>query len=273
MNNGVSFDEFTFGSGLVLPLAEQSKAQSGEWQDMEVGYQKLLTPRAQLSVNAAWRNHFSNDDLDVGVGRAVVVVQPEVAPTLRPQLVASGGGVYLGGKYYRQDLAVGMQVQPKVGKRQVAMGYQFMDSNYRQLAETDNRVHRLTVNVPLSPSVAKVKVHMYTSYQWPSSAERLANYTESSLRLRANTALKNAQEVSVSYGITQQRDKNAYNTLIFGDAKRDLHQRVVDIGWSKKARRNMFYEAKVQSRRQTSDVQLFNNSAVDIVAGLRWELH
>ena len=273
VNNGVSFDKFTFDSGLVLPLAEQSKAQSGQWQDLEWGYQKQLKPEAQLSLNVAWRNHFSDDKLDTIVSRAVMAFKPgDMAKKIEPQVVLSGGNVTLGGHYYRQDLAVGMQVRPEVGKRKVTLGYQFMDTGYRQLDDTDNRVHRVMASVPLSSDAAKLKVNLDSSYQWPSSAERLADYHEASVRVRANMALKNAQEVSVSYGVTQQSDENAYNTLIFGDKKRNLHQKVMDVGWSKKAGRNMFYEARVQSRRLSSDVQLFNSSAVDVLAGLRWQL-
>lgn len=272
VNNGVSFDQFTFGSGLTLPLAEQSKAQSGQWQDLEVGYHEALNDNTQVHVNAAWRDHFSNDGLDLGVVRTVLETKPRHWKKLEPRVVVSGGGIFLGSQYYRQDLAIGGQIQPQVGKRKLALGYQFADSNYRRLEDTDSQAHRVSVSVPLSNDKAKVNWAVDAGYQWPANAERLADYQETSVRVRAGVMPKSNQLLSASYGITQQRDANPYNTLLFGDEKRNLDQKVFDIGWSKQAGRNYFYEAKVQSRRQTSKLILFENSAVDVTLGVRWQL-
>ena len=272
VNNGVSFDQLTFNSGQTLWLADQSKAQSGQWLDTEVAYQKALTARTQVYVSGVFRDHFTDDAFDLGIVRTQLERKLTKAPNpLDPKLIASAGGISLGSHYYLQNVGVGVQVTPQVGNRKVPVSYQAIDSDYKRIAENDSRYHSVNISVPVTqPTNTKTRVTVDAGYKWPASAERLADYTATSVRVRARHKLRAGQELSSSVGVTQQRDAKPYNTLVFGDAKRDLHQQVIDVGWSKQLDRKRSIEAKLQGRRNTSDVKLFESKAVDVTIGMRW---
>ena len=284
VNNGVGFDALTFDQGVLkgqtLKLSENRQARSGSWHDVEVAAQHVLPvvygAETRAYTTATWRGNHQEDDPNLITMKGMLEVKPgEWANQVEPRAVLSGGAVLLGGDYYREDIAVGMQVQPKWLGRKVALGYQFTDSDYQTstVEETDARHHRVSLSVPLAVIGEHAKVGMDASYQWPESAERLADYHEVSTRLRLNIAPPAKRySVALSYGASQQSDAAAYNPLVFGEQHRNLQQQVVNLGIAWQADKQMTYEGKVQVRDQVSDIPLFNSTAVDAMLGIRWQL-
>jgi hypothetical protein len=260
-------------------LGEESKAQSGSFLDVEGAYQYDLPASTgmdgSLRLAAAMRDNHRGDDYDLGTLRGGLELKPAaIAASVQPSVVLSAGSFFLGGDHYRQDIALGVQALPFVFDRNLKLSYQLTDSYYKTVADVDSRFHKINLSVPLTSgnSVQKFGVGLDLSYQWPESSERLADYRETSARLRLLMEPIPKHTVSASYGFSQQQDAAAYNTLAFGDKKRNLEQQVLDIGWSWKGGRHMAYEANLLTRNTDSSVKLFENSSVEFAAGVRWEL-
>ena len=284
-NNGVNFDTLTFTSGVLsgitLRAAEKIKPKAGTWYDVEVAAQQELPPLEGLEgtstrgyATVTWRDHLQNDEFDLGAVRGMLELKPgEWQHQMEPRLVLSGGSIFLDGHYYRQDIALGGQIQPEVDGRKIAMGYQFTDSDYQleKVGEMDARSHRLSLSVPLTTLGEIAKLSLDAGYQWPETAERLSDYSENSVRLRLNVTPANQRyAMSASYGVSKQHDEAAYNQA-FGDQKRDLKQQVLNVGLAWQANKYTTYEAKLQARQQSSAIPLFGSSAVDVTAGVRWQ--
>ena len=285
INNGLSSATFSFDegvlSGTTWSVKDSMRSHSGSWHDADIAWERLLPDvgklKSQLQVKATWRDNHNDNQFDVGTFQARLDVKPNVErlnKTLDPSVVVSAGSFLLGGDYYRQDTALGAQIQPKIGKRKVSLGYQFTGSNYQKVDNTDSRFHKLNLNVPLATVGEKMDLGLYIGFQWPEKADKFANYQESSARLRMNIRPKETYQVSASYGIIKQQDKEVYNQELFGDKKRNLQQTIADIGWAweTKKYKNLTYEAKIQMRQHDSVIKLFNNKAIDVTAGVSWKL-
>jgi hypothetical protein len=284
VNNGVGFDVLRFDQGVLqglsLQLADNRKARAGTWHDVELATQKVLPTvhavESRAYMTATWRGNHQEDDPNLVTVKGMLELKPgEWANQLEPRAVVSGGAVLLGGEYYREDIAVGTQIQPELYGRKVALGYQFTDSAYQTatVEDMDARYHRVSLSVPLAVLGEQAKLGVDASYQWPESADRLADYHEVSTRLRLNIAPPTKPySVALSYGISQQSDAAAYNAVAFGEQRRDLQQQVVNLGVAWQAGKDIAYEGKVQLRDQASEIPLFNSSAVDVTAGIRWQL-
>ncbi len=282
INGGVHFDELTFDIGsttFTKVLDEDSKAQSGRFVDVEAAYQRALPNSSELDgsfqVMAAVRDNHLGSAYDLGTLRGGLELKPgDMAADLNPSIVLSGGSFFLGGEHYRQDMAIGAQIHPTVADRQSKLSYQFTDSSYKTVAETDAIFHKINLSIPLVSNWTdkKVGVGLSVSHQWPQSAERLSDYRETSARLQTEFVPKDGHTVSASYGVSQQRDADVYNSLTFGEKKRNLEQQVLDIGWAWSVGEGVSYEARVMSRQTDSAIPLFENSSIELSAGVRWEL-
>lgn len=282
INGGVHFDALTFdvgGSTFTKVLGDESKAQAGSFTDLEAAYQRELPVSSELEgtfrLMAAMRDNHMGGDFDLGTIRGGLELKPgDLAESLQPSVVLSGGSFFLAGEHYRQDIAVGAQIYPKVFDRKLKFSYQLTDSDYKTVTDTDARYHKVNLSVPLAAdkSEQKVGLGLDMSYQWPESTEHLADYHENSVRLRLVMEPAKGYAVSASYGLSQQHDAAAYNTLAFGDKKRNLEQQVLDVGWSWPMGNHLTYEANILARKTDSNVQLFENSSVEATVGARWEL-
>lgn len=282
INGGVHFDALTFDIGsttFTKILDEESKAQSGRFIDVEAAYQRALPDSSELEgsfqVMAAIRDNHLGHAYDLGTLRGGLELKPgDLAADLNPSIVLSGGSFFLGGEHYRQDIAVGAQIYPTVANRQLKLSYQLTDSTYKTVAETDASFHKINLSVPLMSNVAdkKVGVGVSVSHQWPHMAERLTDYRETSVRLQTEFVPKEGHAISASYGVSKQDDAGIYNALTFGEKKRNLEQQVLDIGWAWSVGEGVSYEARVMSRQTDSAIPLFENSSVELSAGVRWEL-
>ena len=290
INGGVQFDELTFGQGdasITSKLGEENKAHHGTWFDLEVaGQRRVPTPEGlegNLHVIATWRDardadesSVNNGEFDLGTLRGMLEVKPSGEPsTLDPRLVLSGGGFFLDSAGYRDDMAVGGRISQDVADRKVTLGYQFADHNYRSIDNTDGRYHRASLAIPLIPETGekKVRVNVDFGYQWPESTDRLGDYRETSGKLRLSLEPMPQSELSLSYSISKQQDAAAYNREFFGEAKRNIEQRALNIGWSMAVEKDLSLEANLQRRRRYSDVKLFEHTATDLTVGFRWELN
>lgn len=282
INGGVHFDSLTFDIGdttFTKVLAEESRAQSGQFVDVEAAYQQALPASSELDgsfqVMVAMRDNHLGHDYDLGTLRGGLELKPgDLAEHLKPSIVLSGGSFFLGGEHYRQDFAIGAQIYPTVAERQVKLSYQLTDSAYKTVAETNASFHKVNLSVPLVSSTTekKVGIGLSVSHQWPNAAERLADYRETSVRLQTEFEPKQRHTVSASYGVSKQSDANVYNPLVFGDKKRNLEQQVLDIGWAWSVGQGVTYEARAMARQTDSVIPLFDNSSVELTAGIRWEL-
>ena len=283
INNGLTSNTFTFDegslSGSIWTVKESMRAHSGTWHDVDVAWERSLPPvrniNTQAQIKASWRDNHADNEFDMGTLQARLDVKPEGQgqwqEKFEPSVVVSGGTFLLGGEYYRQDIAVGGQIQPTLGKRKLAMGYQFTDSHYQTIEDTDSRFHKVNINLPLLSTPRKnMDAGLYVGYQWPQTADKFADYTESSARIRLDVRPKENYQVSASYGVVKQQDKDAYNPDLFGNKKRNLRQRIADIGWAWAAGGNnkLTYEAKIQAREHNSGIQLFDSTAIDVTAGV-----
>lgn len=282
INGGVQFDELTFGTGdavITQKLGEQSKAQDGEWLDLEAAWQGDVPVTdempGQLYLAASWRDIPGGTESDLGTLRGGLELKPAgILPELNPKVVVSGGSFILDGREYRDDLAVGARISPEIRGHKFTLGYQFAHHNYRTINETDGRYHRLSLALPLLPETGlmKTRLGLDLGYQWPEAAERLGDYYETSAKLRLGVEPVPRLSVSASYGVSQQRDAEPYNPEFFGDAKRNLDQEVLDIGWAMAVSKDLSLEANLQYRQRESEVKLFEHNATDLTAGIRWQL-
>lgn len=282
VNGGVHFDKLTFDIGnstFTKVLGDDSKAQAGSFMDLEAAYQHKLPPSNELDgtfrLMAAARDNHMGEEYDLGTLRGGLELKPGgLAAGLQPSIVLSGGSFFLGGGHYRQDIAVGVQILPEIADRNAKLSYQLTDSDYKTVGDTDARFHKLNLSVPLTVDQPErhFGVALDLGYQWPESRERLADYSETSARLRLVMMPESGHEISASYGLSQQHDAAAYNPLAFGDKKRNLEQQVLDIGWSHPMGKRMSYEANLLTRKTDSAIKLFENSSVEVLGGVRWEL-
>lgn len=281
VNGGVHFDSLTFdvgGSTFTKVLGEESKAQPGSFMDLEAAYQHELPPSTELDgtfrLMTAVRDNHMGDDFDLGTLRGGLELRPAVGENLESAIVLSGGSFFLAGDHYRQDVALGAQILPEAFGRKVKLSYQLTDSDYKTVEDTDSRFHKLNLSVPLlgDKPESKLGLGIDFGYQWPESSERLADYRETSVRLRLVMEPLPKHAVSASYGLSQQHDAAAYNTLAFGDKKRNLEQQVLDVGWSWPVGGRITYEANLLARKTASGVKLFENSSAEATVGGRWEL-
>lgn len=282
VNGGLHFDKLTFDIGnstFTKILGAESKAQAGTFMDLEAAYQRELPPSSGLDgtfrLMAAARDNHLGEEYDLGTLRGGLELKPgNMAADLQPSIVFSGGSFFLGGDHYRQDIAVGAQILPEIFARNVKLSYQLTDSDYKTVEDTDSRFHKINLSVPLTVGKPESRfgVGLDLGYQWPESSERLADYREVSARLRLVLEPAAGYAVSASYGLSQQHDVSAYNPLAFGDSKRNLEQQVLDIGWSHPISKHTTYEANLLARKTESAVKLFENSSVEVLGGVRWEL-
>lgn len=282
VNGGVHFDQLTFDIGnstFTKILGEESKAQSGTFMDIEAAYQRQLPPVSELDgtfrLMAAVRDNHLGEEYDLGTLRGGLELKPgELAADLQPTIVLSGGSFFLGGGHYRQDVAVGVQILPEMVDRDVKLSYQLTDSDYKTVEDTDARFHKLNLSIPFMADSPEswFGMGLDLGYQWPESSERLADYRETSARLRLVMEPVSGHAVSASYGVSQQHDATAYNPLAFGDKKRNLEQQLVDIGWSHPISKHMTYETNLLARKTDSSIKLFENSSVELMTGIRWEI-
>lgn len=296
INGGVQFDELTFGQGaatITQKLSQQSKAHQGTWLDLEVaGQRSVPVPEGlegNLHVIATWRDAHDLDwqdpndpkkrrnesEFDLGTLRGMLELKPAGEPSaLDPRVVLSGGSFFLDNAEYRDDLAIGGRISQTIADRNVTLGYQFADHNYRTIENTDGRYHRLSLAVPLMSSTGskKIKLAFDIGHQWPESTGRLGDYRETSGKLRLSLEPTPQSDLSVSYGISKQQDAAAYNRDVFGDVKRNTEQKALNIGWSKEIEKDVSLEANFQHRKHNSDVKLFEHTATDMTVGLRWQL-
>ena len=285
VNNGLRFDRLTIGGEnepLTLLLGDKSKAQSGSWHDVEVAVNKTLpalsTLETQAQLTATWRDNHQNDSLDLAVIRGMVEMKPGTwMSSVEPRLVLSSGVVYLESDNYRQDSALAAQVQipMPVQDKKIALSYQVTDSHYTtsKVVDNDSISQRLGVGIPLPSPSEQLRFNADISYQWPVSAERLADYKEQSLRLRAHYQPSDSpHSLSASYRISQQHDAAVYNEVAFPAKHRDPIQQILNVGWSWQVRPDLTWETRIQARQQDSDIPLFENQSVDLTTGIRWQL-
>ncbi len=285
VNNGLGFDRLAIGGEdepLMLSLGDNAKAHSGSWHDVEVAVNQTLPvvdkleTQAQLTVT--WRDNHQNDHLDLAVVRGMVEMKPgEWMSDVEPRFVVSGGAVRLDNASYRQDAAIAAQVQVPnpLLDRKIALSYQLTDSHYTtpQVVDNNSISHRVGVGVPLPSPAKPLHLNVDMSHQWPGSAERLADYSETSVRFRANyQPPERKYGLTASYRVSQQRDREVYNEVAFPDKRRDPTQQVVNLGWSWQVKPDLTWEARVQARQQDSDIPLFESKAVDVTTGIRWQL-
>ncbi len=285
VNNGLRFDHLALGGGddpLILSLGDNAKAHSGSWHDVEVAVNKPLPVLDQLETQAqltvTWRDNHQNDHLDLAVMRGMIEMKPgDWMSDIEPRFVLSGGAVRLDNESYRQDAAVAAQVQvpnPLLDKK-IALSYQLTDSHYTtpKVVENNSVSHRVGVGVPLPSPAKPLQLTVDMSHQWPDSAERLADYAETSVRFRANyQPPERKYGLSASYRVSQQRDREVYNETAFPGKRRDPTQQVVNLGWSWQVKPDLTWEARIQARQQDSDIPLFESQAVDVTTGIRWQL-
>lgn len=285
VNNGLRFDRLAIGGGddpLVLDLGEKSKAHSGSWHDLEVAVNKTLpvldSLETQAQLTVTWRDSHQNDNLDLAVVRGMVEMKPgDWLSDVEPRFILSGGAVRLDNESYRQDAAVAAQVQipnPLLDKK-IALSYQLTDSHYTtpKVVENDGISQRLGMGIPLPSPAESLRLNLDISHQWPVSAERLADYEETSVRFRANyQPPERKYGLSASYRISQQRDSDVYNEVAFPGKQRDPMQQVVNLGWSWQMKPDLTWEARLQARQQDSAIPLFESQALDLTAGIRWQL-
>ncbi|WML91900.1 tetratricopeptide repeat protein [Thiothrix lacustris] len=289
VNGGVQFDELTFGQGdetITRKLGEKNKAHNGTWLDIEVAGQHRIPAPEGLDANAymiaTWRDAYDadsssvdNSEFDLGTLRGMLEIKPTVdSAALEPRLVLSGGRFFLDSTEYRDDLALGGRISQEIGDRKVTLGYQFADHNYRTIDNTDGRYHRVSIAVPLIQPTGKKKLKMGidVGHQWPESAARLGEYRETSAKLRLSFEPMPKSDLSVSYGVSKQQDGAVYNPEFFGDAKRNIEQQALNVGWSMAVDNNLGFEVNLQRRRRDSDVKLFEQNATDLTAGFYWQL-
>lgn len=282
VNRGVDFDELTFGttSGQVtLPLSEQSKAQEGSWHDAEVVYQNKLPPKIGVDgsflLGGNWRDYHDNNRLDLGVIAAQASVGLKgLAPVLDPQVVLSGDAISLGGEAYREDVGVGVQLQPKIKGKKLTARYSFNDSNYQKIDSSDGSYHKLKLSVPISMVKQDTRVYVDAGYQWPNSVDPSLDYREASLKVRLRVKVTPQQAFTSSYAISKQQDQHPYNETLFGDQKRDLQQQEVGIGWEwETPNKRLLYECKLQQRKADAGIKLFEHSATDATVSMRWKMN
>ncbi len=289
INGGVQFDELTFGQGdatITKTLTEQNKAHEGTWLDLEAAWQHYMQVSegvdGKWQVMATWRDSHDNSDVvlnegefDLGTVRSVLELKPSGTPVpFDPRVVLSGGSFFLGGEEYRDDLAIGGRVSKEIAGRKVTLGYQFADHNYRTIDNTDGRYHRLSLSVPLLPATGSKNLMLGfdLGHQWPESTGRLGDYRETSGKLRLSFEPAPQSAVSASFGVSKQQDAAPYNRDFFGDAKRNVEQQVLDVGWSMEIDKDLTFEANIQHRKRDSAVKLFEHDATDLTVGLRWQL-
>lgn len=285
VNNGLSFDRLTIGSEdepLTLLLGDKSKAQSGSWNDVEVALNKTLpvvgAVETQAQLTATWRDSHQNDSLDLAVVRGMVEMKPgDWMNDVELRFVASGGVVRLDDESYRQDSALAAQIQmpnPLLDKK-IALSYQLTDSHYTTPKVVDNNSvsQRVGVGIPLPSPAKPLRLNLDISHQRPVSAERLADYTETSVRFRADyRPPERKYGLSASYRVSQQHDEAVYNEVAFPEKRRDPTQQILNVGWSWQVRPDLTWETRIQAREQNSDIPLFENQAVDLTTGIRWQL-
>lgn len=275
VNGGLHFDTLTFGAdNTTYVLAEKAKAHGGSFTDVEAAYHHDLPASIALDGAASMRDNHLGAEYDVGTLRGSLSMKPKGSPAkLDTSVVLSGGSFYLSGTLYRQDMALGAQVSPKAFGRKVKLSYQLTDSDYKTVEDTDSRFHKVNLSVPLTADKPgrKYGAGLDIGYQWPESSERLANYQETSVRLRLALEPWPRHAISASYGISQQRDAESY-AAAFGKKKRNLEQQVLDIGWSWPVGNRITYEANFLARKADSSIKLFETSSIEATAGVRWEL-
>ncbi|MEB4592467.1 hypothetical protein VSS37_15895 [Candidatus Thiothrix sp. Deng01] len=279
VNGGLHFDTLTFGvDNATYVLAEKAKAHGGSFTDVEAAYQHDLPASTTLDgtfrLMGSLRDNHLGAEYDLGTLRGGLDVRPKgAAAKLDTSIVLSGGSFYLGGGLYRQDMAFGTQILPKMFGRKVKLSYQLTDSDYKTVEDTDSRFHKVNLSVPLTADKPgrKFGVGLDVGYQWPESSERLANYQETSVRLRVALEPRPRHAIAASYGYSQQRDAESY-AAAFGKKKRNLEQQVLDIGWSWPVGNRITYEANFLARKADSSIKLFETSSVEATAGVRWEL-
>lgn len=284
INGGIELDELVLGNGnatFTQALSEESKAQHGTWVDLEAAWQKalpVLSERAgRVHIAASWRDIHGGNKSDLGTVRGVVEFNPVAGAsteTENSRVVLSAGSFVLDGDVYRSDVALGLRVAQVVAGHSVHLGYQFADHHYHTVSATDGRYHRLSTTLPLLEGVGRYQAdaRLDIDYRWPESAERLGDYTEVAARLRLNMQPSARHSVALSYGVSQQTDADAYNTDFFGQAKRDIQQSVLDVGWALELDKQRSLEANLQHRQRHSAIKLFENQATDVTVGIRWEL-
>lgn len=282
INGGVDFDELTFGppgATITKKLGDKSKEQEGSWLDLEAAWQSALPlsekVKGNLHLSASWRDVHGESESDLSTVRGVAELRPlNVSQAFEPRVVLSGGSFILDNKEYRNDLAIGGRVSHKVANHKVTLGYQFADHNYRTVSDLDGRYHRLSLSVPVisEKGSKKIRVGFDLGYQWPETVERLGDYRETSVRLRGGFEPIANHSVSASYGVSRQQDTEPYNEEFFNDAKRNIEQKVLDIGWAVELDKKLSLEANLQHRNRSSDIPLFEHDATDLVAGIRWQL-
>lgn len=285
INNGLRFEQLSIGQSdapLTLQLGEKSKAQAGSWHDVEIAVNRALPKleklEAQGQLSASWRDSHQDDSLDLLVVRGMVEMKPgDWLSQVEPRLVISGGSVILDGEDYRQDAAIATQIQLPAPRNteKIALSYQLTNSHYTsdKVAENDSLSHRLGVGIPLPSPVENVSLNADISHQWVADAERLADYQESSLRLRARyQPPQRHYTLSASYRISQQQDATIYNPTAFPEKYRDPTQQILNVGWAWQIQPDLTWEARLQARQQDSTIPLFENSALDLTTGMRWQL-
>lgn len=282
VNRGVDFDELTFGSAsglqVTLPLSEQSKAQEGSWHDTEVVYRNVVPPKSgvdgSFQLGANWRDYHDNNRLDLGVLSAQASVRLKgIAPVLDPRFVVLGDAISLGGEAYREDMGVGVQLQPKMKDKKLTVRYSVNDSNYQKIDNSDGSYHKLNISMPELMAKKNMRVDVETGYQWPNSVEPLLDYREASLKVRLRVKVTSQQAFTSSYAISKQQDQHPYNETLFGDQKRDLQQQEIGIGWEWQASNRLAYECKLQQRKADAGIKLFEHSATDATVSMRWKMN
>lgn len=280
VNGGARFGELTFGHDgfqVTLPLSDKSKAQAGSWHDMAAVYRNVLPSGTGLDgdfqLTGNWCDYHGNNNLNFGVIAAETSVHlgGGIVQTADPHLIVSGSSISLGGNEYRRDVGVGIQLQPKIKGKKLIVRYRFNNSDYRSVDYSDGTYHKLSLTLPVDIVKDKAQLGVDAAYQWPASTERLLDYREASLKLRLGVAVTPRTTFSTSYGISKQKDNQAYNQAAFGDQKRDLQQQELGVGLGWKAGKHLTYEGRLQTRKADSGVKLFDTSATEATFGVSWQ--